>query len=278
MKKITMLFFLVFSLVIPRNNLLAQYANRANQDPCQINNDVFEAGESVTYKLYYNWNFVWLPAGEVTFKVEETTSEYHLIAIGKSYKSYEWFYRVRDRYDTYVDKETLLPRLSQKTLEEGRYRLYDKTELDQANGKATSWRGKSVQNTRLFEHEIDGCMHDILSIVYYCRNVDFSDFETGDLFPIKIFMDKKTYPLKVKYLGRENKKQIKGQGKFKTRIFSPEVIAGEVFTEEAQMKVWVSDDKNQIPLQIESPLTIGSVKAILKGYEGLKYDLDSKWD
>lgn len=250
----------------------------AQDAPCTMENTVFKSGESLTYKLYFNWNFVWMSAGEVTFQVNEDEEEYHLTADGKSYRSYDWFYRVRDHYDTYISKENLLPRLSIKTLEEGDYRLYDHTTLDQENGMAISWRGKSEAVATRHENAIEGCMHDLLSILYYCRNIDFSNFAKGDQFPIKIFMDKTTYPLQIKYLGEEDSKHVKGKGKFKTIVFSPEVVAGEIFTEDAQMKIWVSNDQNQIPLLIESPLSFGSVKAVLKSYEGLKYDMTAKLD
>ena len=42
------------------------------------------------------------------------------------------------------------------------------------------------------------------------------------------------------------------------------------------MNVWVTDDENKIPLLIESPVSVGSVKAVLKEYNGLRYDMTAK--
>ena len=120
------------------------------------------------------------------------------------------------------------------------------------------------------------CMHDILSVVYYARNIDYDNFDAGQTFPVKIFMDKEIHPLQVKYKGKEAKKKIKGQGSFNTIKFSPEVITGDVFEEGTEMNIWVSDDGNRIPLLIESPVSVGSVKAVLKSYSGLKHDLSAK--
>ncbi len=247
-------------------------------NPCYTENNTFQAGEEIVYKVYYNWNFVWLSAGEVTFKVDEVGREYHLSAVGKSYPSYEWFYKVRDRYDTYVDKTTLLPRISIKNLEEGGYRLFDRTILHQKNGQAIILRGKTRESAKQEEMKIETCMHDILSIIYHTRNIDFNSFSPGNSFPVKIFMDKTAYPLNVKYLGRDENKHIKGEGKYKTLIFSPEVVAGEIFKENAQMKVWVTDDKNRIPVLIESPVSVGAIKAVLKSYKGLKHEMTAKLD
>jgi len=89
-------------------------------------------------------------------------------------------------------------------------------------------------------------------------------------------MDKEVWPLKVRYKGEEADKKIKGLGRFDTMIFSPEVILGEVFTEQSKMNVWVTNDFNRVPLLIESPVSVGSVKAVLKSYEGLKYHMTAK--
>jgi hypothetical protein len=243
-------------------------------EPCQMENDVFQHGEEVVYKLYYNWNFVWLAAGEVTFRVRDLGDKYHLSAHGRTYKSYEWFFKVRDKYDTYVDKETLLPIISIRDVAEGKYRLFDQVTFDKRRNKAISNRGKSRQVAKITEYDIDACMHDILSIIYYTRNIDFNQLSSGSEIPIKIFMDKETWPLKVKYRGKEVKK-IRNQGKHNTIKFTPEVIVGTVFNEDTQMMVWASDDKNKIPLLIESPVSVGSVKVVLKSYKGLKYDFDA---
>ncbi len=274
-------FFLLFSLVImafniPENQVPATVGQTAGA--CYMENSTFQEGEEITYKLYYNWNFVWLPAGEVVFKVNENDTEYHLSAYGRTYSSYEWFFKVRDYYDTYIDKETLLPNTSIRDVSEGGYKLYDKVTFDQENKTAVSLRGDTEDKTVRREFDTKECMHDILSIIYYSRNIDFNSFEAGENFPIKIFMDKEVWPLNVKYQGKDASKKIKGQGKFKTIRFSPEVISGDVFEEGTEMNVWVTDDNNRIPLLIESPVTVGSVKAVLKEYKGLRYDFTSKVD
>ncbi len=247
-------------------------------EPCHSENNTWQAGEILTYKVYYNWNFVWIAAGEVVFKVEEENGQYHLSADGRTFKSYEWFFKVRDYYDTYIDKNTLLPDVSIREVHEGKYNLYDKVSFDHQSKKATSLRGKTKEKAVSTVYDVGECMHDVLSVLYYTRNIDFGTFETGADFPVKIFMDKEIWPLNVKYLGREAGKKIRNRGRFNTFAFNPEVILGDIFTEKNKMKVWVSDDKNRLPLMIESPVSVGSVKIVLKEYSGLKYDLTSHLD
>lgn len=247
-----------------------------NVDACQIDNLTFQVGEDLVYTVYYNWNFVWLTAGEVRFQVEDAGDEYHLVMTDRSYKSYEWLYKVRDRYDTYIDKSTLLPRLSTKTIKQGDYRLYDKTVLDQKERKVTTWRGKTEDHTKEKIFEVENCLHDMISIIYHARNINFDDAQKGQAFPLEIFMDNTIYPLKMRYLGKEQEKKVKGVGKFNTILFSPEVIEGKIFKEDDQMKVWATDDRNKLPVLIESPVSVGAIKVVLKSYKGLRYDLEAK--
>ena len=116
--------------------------------PCYTENTTFTAGEELTYKLYYNWNFVWLSAGEMTFKVIDEDDQWHFQVIGKTYDSYDWFFKVRDYYDTWVQKETGLPIMGIRNIEEGKYRLYDYLTYDQSRKTVHNDRGKSTTDIR----------------------------------------------------------------------------------------------------------------------------------
>lgn len=251
-----------------------QYQPPVYIDGCFMNNTAFQVGEEITYKLYYNLNFIWIPAGEAVFTVNDAAEQYHLSVVGRTYKSYEWFFKVRDYYDTYIDKESLLPTLSLRDVKEGGYTVYDRVKFDQPNRQAIAERGRTKETIKEYhEIELDGCMHDILSIIYFTRNLEYSDLKAATAIPVKVFMDKETHPLQVRYLGEEQDKKIKGLGRFNTQVVSPQVVVGDIFKEEDQVKIWVSDDGNRIPLLIESPVSVGSVKAVLKDYKNLRYDL-----
>ena len=244
----------------------------------KVENETFQSGEELVYKIYYNLNFVWIPAGEVTFSIKDEGAQYHLAATGRTYGSYDWFFKVRDSYDSYVDKNTMLPNYSVRDISEGKYRLYDKISFDQNAKKAYFERGN---NKALIEAkgtiDLQECMHDVLSTVYYCRTLNYDNVQPGQEFPVKMMLDEEVHPLKYRFLGREDKK-IKELGKWDAYRFSPQVVAGNVFKEGSQMKVWASADANKLPLMIESPVSVGSVKVVLKSYKGLKYDVTAKRD
>ncbi len=245
---------------------------------CKLDNQAFAAGERMVYKLYYNLNFIWIAAGEVEFKVEDYGSQYKLSAIGTTYPSYEWFFKVHDRYESYIDKETLLPSLTIRDVSEGKYTLYERVEYDQKAGTGTGWRGKTRERAmeQPADFDIKSCMHDVLSAIYFMRNLDLASAKPDDEFPVTVMMDRDTYPLDVRYLGREKDKKIKGLGDFDVYELAPEVVAGDVFNEESEMRVWASTAKSHIPLLIESPISVGSVKAVLKEHQNLRHEIAAK--
>ena len=89
-------------------------------------------------------------------------------------------------------------------------------------------------------------------------------------------MDQEEFPLRMRYMGKTENKKVDGMGRYRTLKFQPDVIAGKVFDEDTKMSVWVSDDLNRIPVLIESPVSVGSVKMVLKEYKGLKYEFTAK--
>lgn len=251
----------------------------AFKKPCEAPNTAFNVGEQATYKIAYSWGLMNIGAGEVDFTVKETTLNgqpvYNFHVWGSTYKSYDWFYKVRDRYDSYVDKETLKPIRFVRDTEEGGYVTYNDNHFDFGNNRATCYRkGNAHKNGKRDTMKISDCTFDVLSIVYYLRNLDASQYKKGDFIPVSVFLDEEVYELGVEFLGRET---IKTEfGKVRCIKLSPKLVAGNVFSEDAKMNVWVTDDKNKVPVLIESPLVVGSVKAYLKEYTGSRYEMAAK--
>lgn len=236
---------------------------------CSQENTSFFDGEELVYKAYYNWKIVWIPAGEVRFRVFEEEDEFRLEARGKSYTSYDNFFRVQDYYSTTIAKETLRPKTFVRYIEEGDYRKFDSLYFDQKNGILHSYNGKSKETSTHKTFDIDPCTLDLLSVMYSLRNTKVEDYEPGEYLDISMFIDEEAYPIHVVY-DKKEKKKIKGMGKIPSLKVMPELVVGNVFKKGDVMNIWVSDDKNKVPLLIESPISIGSVKAVLKKYSGLR--------
>jgi hypothetical protein len=246
-------------------------------DSCQASNFTFRHGEELIYKIYYHWNFIWLPAGEVTFRMKEEGSQYHYQATGKTYASYDWFFQVEDTYDSWVNKPTLLPNYSERSIREGNYRIFERIAFNQQEQSMSVWRAtRKGEPEKQTIHQVSGCVHDILSCLYFLRNTDLISPAAPHEIPFRIFMDQGEYPLRMRFTGVERNKAVHGMGRYHTLRFEPTVIVGTVFKADSGMKVWVSEDENRIPLLVETPVSVGSVKMVLKSYRGLRYPFKAK--
>lgn len=244
----------------------------------QVNN-TFRSGENLNYKVYYNWEFIWLAAGEVQFSVE--SSEYlgkdvfHLCSTGSTYRTYDWFYKVRDRYDSWVGVSDLKPLKSEKTTHEGDnyamnayYFDYPGKEL-KAIVKSNS-SGLKVSKLKLRQNSFD-----LLSAIYHIRNFDFTEFKTGEIMPVTILLDDQYYDLYIRYLGKDIAESKNGN-KYHCHKFSALLIEGTIFKGGEEMFIWVTDDENKIPVQVEAEVLLGSVKAILINFDGLMHPVKSE--
>jgi hypothetical protein len=83
-----------------------------------------------------------------------------------------------------------------------------------------------------------------------------------------MFFDDEVFKFKLKYLGKED---IDTKfGVIPTLVFRPYVQSGRVFKEQESLTVWISDDDNKMPIRIKASLAVGSLKADLDGFKGLK--------
>ncbi len=231
---------------------------------CGIENSKVLDGETLVYKIYYNWNFIWIGAGEVVFKVTEEPNTYKFSAIGTTYSSYDWFFKVRDRYETVVNKIDLMPISSVRDIQEGKFTLYDSLLFNRGAHTVTSFRGKSKENLQDSLFEVDHCIQDILSIIYYARNLNYEEKEDFSIIPASIFIDRSSWPVELSVGAYREKHKIKGLGVFSTLELRPNVKEGFYFRPNTDMKIWVTQDEQKIPLLIETPISVGSLKVILK--------------
>lgn len=257
------------------SNQVDGYSNIAIST-CSGDNVTFRDSEELTYKIYYNWGLVWLSAGEATFRVQEQKNGYLISAVGKTYPAYEWLYSVNDRYEVFVDKSTLLPIWSVRDIRENNYTQYERMDFNQSTGKVTSRRGKNKSETTTAVISVNDCTHDILSILYFVRNYPFNTFRNGQVFPVNVFLDRENNNLTAKYKGTVKKHNVRGLGNFNSFVITPATIEGKVFEKGNTMKMYISEDENQIPLMVETSLKVGNVKVILKSYKNLRYSLKSK--
>jgi hypothetical protein len=236
---------------------------------------VFLPGEAINYEVAYNWGIVWVDAGEVSFKTDTVDfrgrTSYYFDSHGKSYGFYNWFFKVDDHFQSWCELNTISPISFQRETSEGGYWVKNKYEF-QKDGEVFSSVLHKGKPLRIDTLKTAPCTFDVLSAIYYVRNFDFSNAKSGDEFPVNFIIDGGLYTLSLFYWGKEEIKNRNGKT-YPCEKLSVKLVAGTIFKDDEELFVWLIDDKNRIPLMVEAKVLVGSVKAYLTGYKGLKYEL-----
>lgn len=251
-----------------------------DEENCVPTTQSYQPGEHLEYKVYYNWKFTWLTAGTVTFEVLNNfwngMEVWHTRAIGKTLRAYEWFYKVYDQYESYLDPFTNKPVRFIRNVNEGGYTMNNHYTFDHDQQEVYLDYLKTQGETKRQNETlpINACTHDMLSAIYQTRNIDYSQYVAGDIISIEVFMDGRIQEIHIQYSGIET---IKTKlGKFEALKLHPTLHESYLFEGGKKMTIWATNDANKIPLLIEAPLKVGFVKAILNNYDQLAYDLTSK--
>jgi hypothetical protein len=239
-----------------------------NNGICSQINTAYKTGESIRYTIYYNVFGLYMNAGKAEFATKESTWDnspaYTFTATGKSNSKYDWIFKVRDKYESVVDKKTLLPYQFTRQINEGGYHLKQEVLFNQKANTAIA-DGTLYKTT--------DCTFDVISAIYAARNINYSNLQLNDKITLNFFLDKELYPSYFKFLGRSE--ITTRYGRFKVIKFAPLLLKGTMFNGGEKMILWVTDDENHIPVRIETPIIIGSIKVDLDAYENLRHPLSS---
>ena len=235
---------------------------------CGIRNTAFNAGESITFNVFYNVIGIYVNAGTATFATTlETVNNkpaYHVTATGTSNSSYDWIFKVRDTYETFFDTASLQPLKFIRNVNEGGYKTYENYTFNQSTNTVVTTKGV---------YKVPNCIQDVLSAVYNARNINFDNYKVDDKIPFTMFLDNEVYDLYIRYLGKTI--ITTKYGKFHAIKFKPLLVKGTLFSGGEKMVVYVTDDNNHIPIRVESPIVVGSVKVDMMQYRNLRYPLSS---
>jgi hypothetical protein len=234
-------------------------------------NTAFIKGEQLVYRVYYDAILTGkVTAGEVTFSVKDTTrlihgrKTHHIQVLGRTKGAFNLFYKVDDRYETYLDEELLLPRFFIRRVDEGGYLIRQNITFHQERGKATF---QDLKNNRSSVIETPPNIHDVLSMIYHARTLDLTVAKTGDLFGFNFIIDDTVYSSSMEILGRETIKT--SMGLVRCIKIKPQLITGNVFKDNYAMELYVSDDRNKLPILMKTGVVVGNVKMELTSYSNL---------
>ncbi len=254
---------LTLTCVTINSYALTQPFERTETELRSVKNQAFVAGEKLNYRLFYGP----IEAARATLEVKASSKSVkgreilHIIGTGKTKGIWDKVFRVRDTYESYIDKEGIFPWIFIRRVEEGGFVINQDYTFYQHNKEV-----KTDKNSNR-KVKVPANVQDMLSSFYFARTLDFSNAKTDEDFEIETFMDGNVFPLKIRYKGKETvDTKI---GKVRCLKFVPILQEGRVFRESHTLTVWLSDDANKIPILASSKLAIGAVKLELLEYENL---------
>lgn len=230
--------------------------------------DNIQSGEVLSYRIHYGV----LNAGTATLSATKTTYKgqphYYVKGYGRTTGAVRAFFKVEDHYESYINDRSGLPSFYVRNVQEGGYTQHLETLFNHSNN--TLQLTDKEKNTTKTLKTVRG-VQDMLSAFYHLRNLEPSDLKVGSVRKLNIWIDDELFPFQLKVVGTENVKTKFGT--INCLKIIPQVISGRVFRDKEGVTLWVSNDRNLVPISIKAELAVGSLKASIDSYRNVKYPL-----
>ena len=241
----------------------------------------YKPGEHYKYMMHYSWGALNSDVGWATVDLDTLTMNgqkaFHVNVIGHTAGFYDIFFKVRENFQSWFTIDGLKPLKFYRSSLEGKYRarnLYNYIwDAGEPYIDADVWSTSRGQRNEMLP--LRECLYDLPTLYYVARNMDFSKVEPGQRYPMTFAIDEDICDVYFIMYGREEKK-IKGLGTVDCIKFAAKLLAGTVFTGEADMMIWISNDENRIPVYFEAPLLVGTASGRLIEFSGTKYPVEVK--
>lgn len=241
----------------------------------------YQAGEHLKFTMHYEWGVIDSDVGWATVDLDSLRfngEDAFLCSVyGQTTRMFDLFFKVREDFRSWFTRDGLRPLKFTRDTREGHYIA--------RNTYAYMWNGTdgssiladvytSSSGQRYVELPLNECTYDLPALFFLARNMDFDKVEPDVRYPMTFAIDDDVYNVYFILRGRE-KKKVKGLGTVNTIRFSAKLLAGNVFTGDEDLTVWISDDENRIPVLFEAPILVGTASGRLKEWSGLKHPFSS---
>ena len=250
-----------------------------SQTNCKVVNYAYDPGELLSYEAEYHWGFINAVAGLATIEVLEGVFNHKDVfryrAIGFTYPKYDWIYKVRDTVESFADKLTLTPYKFNRNGSQGEKFLFENVFFNKVKDQAYTFISKHKKPLKKDTLKITDCTFDVLSAIYYSRNINFPSYKVNDIIPVFLYLDNQHHITYVRYLGKEEI-NTKYFGKNRCVKFKVNLVQGELFNSGENMTVWMTDDENHIPIYIQTQILVGNIKVNLTNQKKVKNIVNSR--
>ncbi len=239
---------------------------------CGITNTAFQAGETLSYNLYFSWNLVWKKVGTASMEISESTRDgkraYCSSLRLATNASADRMFLMRDTLCSYVDMD-VCPLYYRKGSQEGKRYTVDEVSYSYPGSGCRIRRkrlhGNGTWDTR--EETLSQCAYDMLSIFLRSRNLDISGWSEGKTVSFTLAEGNGTSPAQLRYGGR---KTVKGDDGVKYSCHELRYLHSKGGKWKELVRFYVTDDANHIPIRLDLNLKFGSAKAYVTGIKGAR--------
>ncbi len=223
-------------------------------------NTAFLTGENLTYQIKYGFITSGMTQLSLTDAVFQNKLVFHSYTVAQTTGLADKIYGVKDVYESWFDKETILPYKQISNVKEGRYTKYNEVIYNRDNN--------TVHSKLSGLHQVPGKILDLSSTLYYIRRIDFSNVVDGQTIILNMYFSDEVFPFRFIYQGKET---IRTKfGKISCLKISPVVEVGRMFKRSDDMTVWLTNDDNRIPILVQMDIRIvGNVYLKLIKYENI---------
>ncbi len=242
----------------------------------------FVAGEHATYMLRYKYGVINTDIAQATVDLDTVriggVKAFHCKVYGRTSGIYKVLFNISEDFQSWFSCDGIRPlRFYRDTYECGyksvnKYTYIWDTDQPYIDAEVFNSRMESPRNLQI---PLKQCTFDLPSLYYFARNIDLSKIRENVKYPMTFAIDDETYDVYYIYRGKERKK-IQGLGTVPCLHFQAKLVAGEVFSGDHDLDIYVSDDLNRVPLYFAAEIASGEASGRLVGCSGLKYPMSWK--
>ncbi len=219
--------------------------------------------EKLSYKVYYNWGFIWIDAGTLILTTSvDTIDNIPLLLLegtGKSLSRWNWLYKLDDHYTSWCYPDSYYPVLARKDALEGGYHINNEYRFDYTDSLVYISTEETRKPLTLDTLPLNEQLYDAQSATQKLRFIDLTTLREGDTIMLPIIMDGVIHHQNIVFNGLDTlimqNKQVYSACKFTALV-----TGHKLFSADDAVKVWISNDEKRIPLYIKADITIGTIK------------------
>ena len=211
----------------------------------------FKVGESLQYYAEFNL----IRVGEAKLKISEiekinNIDSYHVTYYAKTKGLADRLFKIRDKIDIWIDKEEFFTHQLIKDINQGNYKNKINVKFDYK---------KSIATTSNEEVPIDFKARDSFSLFYYLRTIPLKE---NEIMSFSSFEGKRVVDYKLQIKGKETiRTEI---GNYICTVIRPFQEGKNLFKNQGDIQIWISDDQNRLPVKIQIKMKFGSMTLLLK--------------